>query len=143
MTPPQEYSQEVNWRSVCASRAFPTLAELRPRSEDDKVDDASSSDSSSFLPLESASEADGDPHRIGGGRGCACENPFLLWLRATAARTEGEGELKELLKEEPNSDSPSSDSERAFGSLSTGVEEGEGGYLKERFATRGVTGGCI
>src|SRR5258706_10088019 len=141
MTPPREYSQEVNWRSVCASRAFPTLGELRPRSEDDKMDDASSSDSSSFLPLESAREADGDPHRIGGGRGCACENAFLLWLRDKAARTEGEGELNELLKEGSNSDSPSSDAERAFESLSTGVSGGEGGYLKERDATRGVTGG--
>ncbi|SRR5258706_6545879 len=99
MTPPREYSQEVNWRSVCASRAFPTLEELRPRSEDVKVEDASSSDSSSLLPLESAREADGDPHRIGGGRGCACENPFLLWLRARAARIKGEGELNEVLKE--------------------------------------------
>jgi hypothetical protein len=91
------------------------------------MDDASSSNSSSFLPLESAREADGKPNCIVGGRGFGCENLFPLWLMARDARFEGEGELNVELKEVSKSDSPSSDAERAFGSLSTGVEGGRVG----------------
>jgi len=104
------------------------------------MDDPSSSNSSSIFPLESAREADGEPNSIGGGRGFGCENLFPLWLMARDARIEGEGELNEDVSK---SDSPDSDAERTFGSLSTGVEEGEGGYLKVRVAARGVMGGCI
>ena len=104
-------------------------------------DKVSSSDSSSFFTPESAREADGEPHSIGGGGGCDCENPVRLWLSARAARIEGEGEPREELKEVSETEIPSSHAERALGSLSTGVEEGEGGYLKVRVAARGVMGG--
>lgn len=103
-------------------------------------DNASSSDSSSLFPPESTREADGEPHRIGGGgRDCGPR----LWLRARTARIEGEGEPNEELKDVSGSERPSSDAEIALGSLSTGVEEGEGGYLKVRVAARGVMGGYI
>ena len=103
-------------------------------------DNASSSDSSSVFPPESTREADGEPHGIGGGgRDCMTR----LWRRARAARIEGEGEPNEELKDAFGSERPSSDAERALGSLSTGVEEGEGGYLKVRVVARGVMGGYI
>lgn len=105
------------------------------------MDDASSSNSSSFFPLESAREADGEPNRIGGGRGFGCKDPFPLWLMTRAARIEGEGELGMEPKEVSKSDRPCSDGENGFGSLRSGVEEGEGGYLKVRVAARGVMGG--
>jgi hypothetical protein len=91
----------------------------------------------------SAREADGEPHRMGGGGGCDWENPVRLWLRARAARIEGEGEPSEELKDVSETERPSSDAEGALGSLSTGIEEGEGGYLKVRVAARGVMGGYI
>jgi len=107
------------------------------------VNDASSNDSSSFFPLESTREADGEPHRIGGGGGCDCENPVRFWLRAKAARIEGEGERNEASKEASGSERPRPDVASTLGSLSTGIEEGEGGYLKVRVAVRGVIGGYI
>lgn len=105
------------------------------------MDDTSSSNSSSFLPLESAREADGESNRIGGGREFGCKDPLPLWLMTRAARFEGEGELGVELKEVSKSENPCSDAENGFGSLRSGVEEGEGGYLKVRVVARGVMGG--